>query len=41
MSKIKPAGLKWEIIPRNDKVSFRHILPSGKVPFEAKFKITG
>lgn len=37
----KPTGLKFEIIPFNNGVSFRHILPSDKVPFEAQFKVTG
>ncbi len=37
----KPVGLKWEIIPEFTRVCFRHILPSDKVPFEAKFKVTG
>jgi len=37
----KPLGMKWKIIPENTRVSFRHILPSDKIPFEAKFKITG
>ena len=36
-----PTGLKFEIIPEHTRVSFRHILPSDKVPFEAKFRITG
>jgi hypothetical protein len=38
---IKPAGLKFEIVPENTRVSFRHILSSDKVPFEAQFKIAG
>lgn len=38
---IKPPGLKWEIIPENSAVRFRHILPSDKIPFEAEFKVTG
>ena len=38
---VKPPGMKWEIIPENTRVSFRHILPSDKIPFEAKFKLTG
>ncbi len=37
----KPPGMKWEIVPENTRVSFRHILPSDKIPFEAKFKVTG
>ncbi len=37
----KPVGLKWEIIPEHTRVSFRHILPPDKIPFEAKFKVTG
>jgi len=37
----KPAGLKFEIIPLNEGVSFQHILPSDKIPFEAQFKVTG
>ncbi len=36
-----PVGLKWEIVPEYTRVSFRHILPSGKIPFEARFKIAG
>lgn len=36
-----PPGLKWEVIPQNDRVRFRHILPSDKVPFEAQFRVTG
>lgn len=39
--KSQPADLKWEIIPEYTRVSFRHILPSDKIPFEAKFKVTG
>ncbi len=38
---IKPPGMKFEIVPENTRVSFRHILPSEKIPLEAKFKITG
>lgn len=38
---VKPAGLKFEIIPHSNGVSFQHILPTDKVPFEAQFKITG
>lgn len=34
-------AIRWEITPRNDKVSFRHTLPSDKIPFEAQFRITG
>ncbi|MBA7566414.1 hypothetical protein ES708_08105 [subsurface metagenome] len=37
----KPAGLKWEIIPEFTRVRFRHNVPSDKIPFEAKFKVTG
>ena len=37
----KPTDLNWEIIPKNDKVAFRHILSFDKIPFKAKFKITG
>lgn len=37
----KPVGLKWEIIPDLTRVNFRHILPPNKIPFEAKFKVTG
>ena len=37
----KPSGLQWEIIPEYTRVSFRHVLPSDKIPFEAKFKVTG
>lgn len=36
-----PAGLKWEIVPEHTRVSFRHILPSGNVPFEAQYRVTG
>ena len=35
----KPAGLEFEIIPENTRVSFRHTISS--VPFEAKFRIVG
>ena len=38
---VKPTGVKWQVIPHNEGVSFQHILPSGKIPFEAKFKIIG
>jgi len=38
---VKPAGLPFEIVPENTRVSFRHTLPSDKVPFEARFKVTG
>jgi len=41
LSEVKPTGLKWEIIPEYSAVRFRHILPSNKIPFEAKFKVTG
>uniref|UniRef100_A0A6M3KNE6 Lectin/glucanase superfamily protein n=1 Tax=viral metagenome TaxID=1070528 RepID=A0A6M3KNE6_9ZZZZ len=41
LTEIKPAGLKFEIVPENTRVSFRHTLPSDKIPFEASFKITG
>ena len=37
----KPAGLKWEIIPEYSAVKFQHILSSDKIPFEARFKVTG
>ncbi|MBA7716361.1 hypothetical protein ES703_125432 [subsurface metagenome] len=38
---VKPAGLKFEILPEFNTVRFRHIVPSDKVPFEARFKVTG
>ena len=38
---VKPSGLKFEIIPHLTGVSFQHILPSDKIPFEAQFKVTG
>jgi len=37
----KPVGLKFEVILEFSRVCFRHILPSDKLPFEAKFIITG
>jgi len=37
----QPAGLNFEVIPEYTRVSFRHTIPSDKVPFEARFKITG
>ena len=37
----QPAGLPFEIILEYTRVSFRHTIPSDKVPFEAKFKIVG
>ena len=36
-----PAGLQWEIIPEIHKVGFRHTLLPDKVPFEARFKVSG
>ncbi len=36
-----PAGLAFEIVPENSRVSFRHTLPTDKIPFEASFKVTG
>ena len=36
-----PLGLVWEIVPSRGGVSFRHTLPSDKVPFEAQFRVTG
>ena len=36
-----PASMKFEIVPEHTRVSFRHILPSDKIPFEASFRITG
>lgn len=36
-----PSGLKWEIIPNNTGFNFRHTLPSDKIPFEARFKVSG
>ena len=38
---IFPPGVMFEIVPEYTRVSFRHILLSDKIPFEAKFKITG
>lgn len=38
---VKPKGLKFEVIPLNNEVCFRHALPSDKVPFEAQFKVEG
>ena len=38
---VKPAGIPSEIVPEHTRVSFRHILPSDKVPFEAQFKVIG
>lgn len=38
---IKPAGLEWMIIPEFSSVRFQHILSSDKIPFEARFKVTG
>uniref|UniRef100_A0A6M3JX91 Putative tail protein n=1 Tax=viral metagenome TaxID=1070528 RepID=A0A6M3JX91_9ZZZZ len=37
----KPADLKWEIVPENTRVSFRHTLTVDNIPFEAKYKIDG
>ena len=37
----KPAGLKMEIVPDNTRISFRHTLPSDKIPFKARFKVGG
>ena len=39
--KNKPAGLSWKIIPEFTRVRFQHTLPSNRVPFEARFKVTG
>ena len=36
-----PPGLKFEIKPFNQGVSFQHILPTDKDPFEAQFRIEG
>jgi len=38
---VKPVGIKFEILPENSAVRFRHILPTDKIPFEAKFRIAG
>ena len=38
---VKPTGLKFEIVPGNTRICFRHILPSIKIPFEAQFRVTG
>jgi len=38
---VKPAGLKFEIIPFNEGISFQHTLPVDRVPFEAKFRVIG
>ncbi len=37
----EPTGLAWEIIPEYSKVRFRHTVSSDKIPFEAKFRVTG
>ncbi len=37
----KPLGMKWEIVPANTSISFRHALSPDKVPFEAQFRVTG
>lgn len=37
----KPAGLKYEVLPEFSAVRFRHTLPTDRVPFEARFKVTG
>jgi len=36
-----PPGMAFEIVPELTRVSFRHVLPTDKIPFEAKFKVTG
>ena len=41
LTSVKPSGMQWQIIPFNDGLSFQHILPSGKIPFKAQFKVTG
>ena len=38
---VKPSGLKWEIVPQNTSINFRHILPTGEMSFEAKFRVEG
>ena len=38
---VKPAGIPFKIIPEYTRVSFRHTLTSDKLPFEARFKVTG
>lgn len=38
---IKPPLARYEIVPELSSVSFRHILPSIQIPFEAQFRITG
>lgn len=38
---VMPAGLQFEVIPDLSTVRFRHTLPADKIPFEAKFRVSG